>query len=220
MFLEFNQGLVFLALMTLLYFLSRRTIQELFYILLRLFPKKVAYSLVAVLFFPGTVVHEVAHFLMATILFMRVQDMKLLPEWQGNNLKLGSVLYEKQDALRGIIVGTAPIIAGLFIFLLLANWNIHTRNSVADHLIFFYVVFVISTTMFSSKQDLADLMYVLPFILLLCIVLYVLDVPVIAFVQESVNNMSTSLAKINQYLLYSVGVHVMLITLFKLVKKH
>ncbi len=220
MSLEFNQGLVFLGLMTLLYLLSRRTIQELFYILLRLFPKKIAYSLVALLFFPGTVVHEVAHFLMATILIMRVRDIRLLPEWHGNNLKLGSVLYEKQDALRGIVVGIAPVVAGILIFLFLANWNIHIRNSVAENLIFFYVVFVISTTMFSSKQDLVDLVYVLPFILLLCIVLYVLDVPVIAFVQESVNNMATSLAKINQYLLYSVGVHIALITLFKLIKKH
>ena len=64
----------------------------------------------ALLYFPGTAVHEMSHLVMAMILNLKVRDISLLPKIRGNTIKLGTVTYEKKDVVRGLIVGIAPFL--------------------------------------------------------------------------------------------------------------
>lgn len=111
---------------TILYFITRRSIQNLFTGLRLIFRHNgTVYTLMAVLFFPGTVVHELAHAVMARALWLKVTHINLFPTRAHNTLKLGSIEYIKRDFLRGVLVGVAPILAGLLILWLIAYFSQH-----------------------------------------------------------------------------------------------
>src|SRR4051812_13086785 len=99
-----------------LYFVSRQTIKELFIFLRKFLPNGAAFTIITILFLPGTALHEMAHFITALILFLHVREISILPEFQKDQIKLGKVIYEKKDIFRGILVGVAPIFFGLLIF--------------------------------------------------------------------------------------------------------
>lgn len=52
--------------------------------------------MIALLYFPGTAIHEMSHLVMAMVLNLKVRDITLIPKVRGNTLKLGTVTYEKK----------------------------------------------------------------------------------------------------------------------------
>ena len=147
----------------LIYFISRKLINELFYCL-RIFIKndKTIYNLISLFFLPGTILHEISHFFAATVLFLRVRSVSILPEWKGNYLKLGSVVYEKKDLLRSILVGIAPLFGGLAFFWFLAAFHLFPQTNMGINILLAYLIFSVATNMFSSAKDLQDLIFILP----------------------------------------------------------
>lgn len=161
------------VLSIVLFFVTRQTLKKIFQTLYLFFKNSTAVnSIIALIFFPGTFVHEFAHFLMAAMLWLKVKKVHLLPEWDHNSIKLGYVLYEKRDPFRGTIVGIAPIFFGIGMLWILYEVNILQYENIFFTILFFYLAFSISTTMFSSKQDLVDLAYVMPFIFAFIILLF------------------------------------------------
>lgn len=139
--------------------------------------EKVSIILFSVLFFPGTLIHELAHFLMAKLLLVHTSGMEFLPQLQGDSIKLGSVSIAKTDPIRRLLIGVAPVIVGLGILLGML-WGVQT------YLVFFsaypwwawvalgYVVFVTGSTMFSSRKDLEGSLGVVAGILILFVLIF------------------------------------------------
>ncbi len=152
--------LVFIGEMVLLAVLSRHSSSY----FLRLFhtitgSEKAAIILFSILFFPGTLIHELAHWLMAKLLFVHTSSMEFIPQVQGDFIKLGSVSISKTDPLRRLLIGVAPVLLGLSI-MLGTLWSIQNFFSYFNLYPWWiwlglgYVVFVIGSTMFSSRKDL------------------------------------------------------------------
>lgn len=72
-----------------------------------------------IVFLPGIIVHETSHFLMARILGLRAGKFRVWPEVQRDSIGLGSVSVEQADAVRGSLVGAAPLIAGALVLMTL-----------------------------------------------------------------------------------------------------
>lgn len=214
-------SLLILLQIILIFFLSRLTINELFRFLRMFFRKeKIIYILVSFLFFPGTIVHEMGHFMAATILNLRVHEVRLLPQWEKNRIKLGSVLYEKKDFLRGVLVGIAPIFFGLIFFWFLAKFHLFPSDSLLENIIFGYIVFAVSSTMFSSKQDLVDFVLIIPVIIIIVGVIYVFNINLDFIFNNKLitNGFFEFFQNINFYLLFSAITNFILIIFFKVTR--
>lgn len=219
---ESYQFVFFILQIIALYFFSHKTTNEFFYFL-RTFTKnqKTVFILVSILFFPGTVIHEMAHYFFAVITNLRVREVKLFPEFHEGYIKLGRVLYEKKDFVRGIIVGIAPIIIALFFFWWLGAFRLFPNENPYLNLIFGYIVFAVSSTMFSSKQDLVDLIYIIPLFIIIGGLIYIFDIRADLILSNGgvVEGMMSVIKTINFYLLFSLVVNILLILFFKSYRK-
>lgn len=133
------------------------------------------------LFLPGVIVHELSHWLIASILFVRVGEIEFKPKIEDHGLKLGSVAIAKTDPIRRAIIGFAPIFVGLIIILgavhiFTANLSFFWSNQIyiAVFLVLgiFYILFVVSNTMFSSKADMEGTLELSIVFLVIFIALY------------------------------------------------
>lgn len=107
--------LIILAELGLLYFSSRRLTQNLYVsVFLLTKSRPVAISFLSILFFPGTVIHELAHLFTAEILGVRTSGLTLVPEGiEQKDVKTGSVSIAQSDPIRRAIIGIAPVFVGL-----------------------------------------------------------------------------------------------------------
>jgi len=141
----------------------------------------------------------------------------VFPEWDGSYIKLGRVVYEKKDVFRSILVGIAPIIVGIFILWWMYEINIFAIKNTFFQVILIAFIFILSSSMFSSKQDLVDIVYILP-ILILCLgLLYIFDIPVARIFSnpEFIAGLRSFMYAINTYLGISIGIHIVLIAVLR-----
>ena len=201
------QWLIFLLLIVSLFFVSHSTTNELFYFL-RIFFKseKTVFGLVSLIYLPGTIMHEMAHFLTATILIIKVREVKILPEFEENYIKLGKVLYEKKDFVRGVLIGIAPLIIGLGFLWWLALIQIFPNSIWYINLLLGYVIFSVSSTMFSSAQDLVDLVYIFPVFFFAGVIIYIFNIRIDLLFNNSnlIDEINQVFAIINSYLFLSL----------------
>jgi len=214
----FSQPIIFFLEIVLIYILSRQAITEIFH-LLRIFFKndKFIFSLVTVFFLPGTLIHEIAHFFGATVLMLRVREVKIFPEWQKNYIKLGSVVYEKKDFFRGILVGIAPFFAGLFFFWVLGQFKLFPNENLWLNILFGYLIYTVSSTMFSSPQDLIDIIFIIPLILIIWAIVYIfkIDINQLLTNKKLIENLLNLIREINFYLIFSLAVNLSVVLVFK-----
>lgn len=212
----FRSGIVIIQLI-LIYILSRISIDEIYTVLKR-FTKNhdVSLAILSIIFLPGTIVHELSHFITATFLFLRVADIQVFPKWDNHSIKLGSVLYERKDIVRGLLVGIAPLFFGLLVFMLLSMYRIFPHESMFINGMMIYLIFVISSTMFSSKQDLQDFIFIIPFIAIIGIIFYIFDIRFAIIIRDEWRTvLLESTIKISGWLYYPLFIHGILIVLFK-----
>lgn len=147
--------LMLTAELTLLYFLSRWLIQSLYAFFLLIFKiRSIAISLVTLLLFPGTVVHELSHLFVAEILGVRTGKLTLAPEEiRGTSIKAGSVAVAATDPIRRALIGIAPVFTGIASLAALSYW-LSSHSSFYELIAMNYLLFAISNSMFSSKEDL------------------------------------------------------------------
>ncbi|MEW5938081.1 MAG: hypothetical protein AB1750_00350 [Chloroflexota bacterium] len=168
--------LYFLLTLAPLVFLQRllhREIQAVFLILTR--HPALTIGLYSMLFFPGVLLHELSHFLMARLLGVRTGGFSLLPHvTEDQRLILGYVETVRSDWLRDSLIGLAPLISGgLFVWYaaakhlhLLALWQfiqngqtellamgLQAIPTVKDFPLWFYLTFAVSSTMLPSESD-------------------------------------------------------------------
>jgi len=150
-----------------------REIQAIFLLITR--RAEVALVIFSILFFPGVLLHETSHYLMAVMLRVRTGRFSLIPRNLGNGrLQLGYVETAQTDFVRDALVGFAPLLAGgLFVGYagrvrlgLLAVWEavvggvpsslgatLEATLAQPDFWLWFYLTVVVSSTMLPSPSD-------------------------------------------------------------------
>ncbi len=162
-FLNEYSEIVFLVLLFLIKVISAKAVNDLYQLFKMIFRFDIiSFWLLSLLLLPGTLIHELSHYFMAKILLLKVTSFRILPKRLGSIIRLGEVSYEKADGFRGILVGIAPFFSGLAIIQILSKiaWNTHHEKFVFGILI--YLVFSITSTMFSSPEDLREWPFIIP----------------------------------------------------------
>ena len=126
--------------------------------------RTVALTILVILLFPGTIVHELAHLFVAEVLRVRTGKLTLVPEsLAGSEIKTGSVAIAQTDPLRRTLIGLAPVYVGIGALTMLAYFLTSqptTYNLQPTTILLFYIMFAVSNSMFSSKEDMKG---VIPF---------------------------------------------------------
>jgi hypothetical protein len=170
-------GLLWLiGLLVPLVFLQRmlhREIQAVFLILTRRIG--VTQVIFALIFFPGVLLHELSHFLMAKLLGVKTRSFSLLPQaTPEGRLQLGSVEMVSGGVIRDSLIGIAPLISGaLFVayaavsplrllglvdFVRAGYWELFWMGvqilpDLPNFWLWFYLTFTVSSTMLPSASD-------------------------------------------------------------------
>ncbi len=177
LFLTSLDGLLWLSLaLAALVFLQRkmhREIQTVFLILTR--NPGITIGIFALIFIPGVFLHELSHFVMAKLLWVRTGKFSLIPApMPDGRLRMGYVETERSDFVRDSLVGAAPILFGtLFLAwvaveklhlaimwdaLRLSRWDafafgLSILPGLPDFWLWFYLAFAVSSTMMPSDSD-------------------------------------------------------------------
>ncbi len=146
----------FLGELYLLFLLSKNLLNRIYHFFYRLTKnQKASVYFLALVFLPGTFIHEVSHLLMSLLMFVRFGRLELIPEIQKEGVKLGSLPIQKVDLFRRTLIGAAPFLFGVIV--ILTSVNVVFKNAFHNpfaNLILIYIIFVVGNTMFSSKKDL------------------------------------------------------------------
>ncbi len=162
-----------LVLLMLLQRLLHREIQAILLILSR--SPEFTIALFSLLFFPGVLLHELSHYLVAVLLGVRAPRFSLIPQvLPTGKLQLGYVETARTDIVRDSLIGAAPLFAGglvvAFVALtrldLLPLWDSLRSGDLtaflaaaarlpheSDFPLWFYLLFTVSSTMLPSQAD-------------------------------------------------------------------
>ncbi len=162
----------------LLFLLSKIVIlklSKLFYYLTKNY--KLTVILLSIICFPGTIIHEFAHYVFAKILLVRTGKIVLLPTFNGNAITLGSVEMARSNIFFRTLIGFAPVLIGtivitLFVYILESNLYFHTYLWYG---ILGFIIFSISNSMFSSRKDLEGLTFYLVLLFLSIVFLFIFE---------------------------------------------
>ena len=209
--------LLLFILIAVIYLISKHTVDVLYIVLKRTFKRDgIVFTLLSLVFFPGTLLHELSHAFMARLLLLKVLEIKLIPEWKHKSIKLGMVTYARRDRLSSVIVGIAPIIGGICLLVWIASLHIFPNDDWRLTLVLGYIIVVISSTMFSSKQDLVDALYALPLLGLIVAFLYLVFASIDLSFLVPIGMIY--LTQINQMLLISLGCHAVVLVMLYVFK--
>jgi len=150
-----------------------REIQSIFLLITR--RVDISYVIFALIFLPGVFLHEMSHYLVARLLGVRTGRFSLLPKPLDNGrLQLGYVETSSSDLFRDALIGAAPLLtggafviyAGIYHLEVQNLWGSLTGGNIAelfayltsmvkapDFWVWFYLTFVISSTMLPSASD-------------------------------------------------------------------
>jgi len=118
----------------------------------------------SVVFLPGTIIHEISHFLAAAATGTRTGQIEIFPEFIENLLEesdrprgvsLGSVQVARMNPLQGFIVGLAPFISGTVLLIWLSSLIQVSYQAQNPYplLLQAYLFFVIANSFFPSWSD-------------------------------------------------------------------
>jgi hypothetical protein len=145
--------------------------------------KHITVMTIAFLFFPGTLLHELSHALVAGLLGVRVGEMEFMPKVDGGHVKLGSVQIAHTDPFRRFFIGAAPFFVGTLILLGILFYTVqnHFFDNYFVVILIGYLVFEIGNTMFSSRKDMEGALELFGTIIILLIILFILGLRLPAF---------------------------------------
>ena len=136
---------------------------------------KLTMAIFSILFFPGVILHEFSHFVLAKLLGVRTRGFSVIPKMMPQGyLRMGYVEVAETDIVRDALIGAAPLILGnlavayiaIYRLYLIPLWDV-LRNgqmslfwmgvtllpTVPDFALWFYLTFAISSTMLPSRSD-------------------------------------------------------------------
>jgi len=238
MLIQFDGLFWFAITLILLVFIQRflhREIQAVLLIITR--NPQLTIGLFSILFFPGVILHELSHFLMAKLLFVPIGNFSLVPQaLKDGRLQLGYVETQQTDVARDSLIGAAPLFAGGLFVAYVAIYHLQLpllwdalRNNqldlfwsgitllpqVKDFYVWLYLIFAVSSTMIPSTSDRHAWMTLgLVLAILLGISLFAGAGPwILTYLAPTLNNFLNSVAAL---FALSVVVHVVTILPFML----
>lgn len=170
-------GLVYFTLGLFLFWLAQRWLHRELQAVLLLLTRNpaAAIGIFSLLFFPGVLLHETSHFLMARLLGVRTGRFSLVPQTTAQgSLRLGYVETARADWLRDTLIGLAPLLTGGAVIawlglsrlqllpvgaaILTGDWQglpalLRGVTAVPDFWLWLYLAFAVSTTMLPSASD-------------------------------------------------------------------
>lgn len=165
--------ILFILQLVLIFLTSRYVMQRIFQTI-RMITKStsVSFYLLSLLYLPGTILHELSHLITSVLLFVMPHKFDLIPEVSETadgkyHVRMGAVHHEATDPFRGMLIGTAPILYGLAFFYLVFEFNLFPNEVWWVNIILIYLFFAISSSMFSSKQDMKESLILIPLFLLI-----------------------------------------------------
>jgi len=190
-------GIAWLSLLLLGLAVLQRRVHFEFQAIFLLLTKSVDLSILlfSILFLPGVLLHEISHFLTAKLLRVPTGRFSVLPRpLPEGKLQLGYVETYTTDVFRDALIGIAPLFTGMTVIALIsyfqfeiipstdtikiASMNINMDTlfrvySQSDFWLWFYFIFVISSTMYPSASDRRSWfpMFILLFVILLFFIL-------------------------------------------------
>lgn len=179
-------------------------------------------SVISLLYFPGTTIHEISHYIIALILNMSPEDVSLFPHIEGNKIRLGHVTYRRDsgDFIRPLLVGIAPIFGAMAVLWLLMRVNALYGYGIWGTIATGYFILSVTANMFSSEQDLRYMWYIIPVIVLLGMIYYVVPVKI---QPEAVHILLSAIGMffttIQPAVLFSLFGHAILLLLFIIINK-
>lgn len=172
---------------------------------------------------PGVIVHELSHLLVANMLFVHTGEVEFFPQIQRDHVKLGSVAIAKTDPLRRFAIGVAPLVVGLGIIFSLF-WlfpSVVTAFSFWT-VLFYYGIFEIGNTMFSSRKDLEGAIGLLILLLFLAGGFYLLGLRISAVqITSLLENQAliTFFANMAQFLMKIVFLDAIVVTVLAILQE-
>jgi len=204
---------LFLSEIIGIYFLSRIVLQMAYRVLNRYGGRKTVIIILAILYEPGTIIHELSHYFVALLLNMHPQEVSIFPQILGNKIRLGHVIYskDKSDFIRPILVGIAPLFGGLAVLLLIVYSKMFPGTQAWQTLLFGYLILTITANMFSSSQDLVDIIYILPVIIGIFLIIYLFHITLDPSVVQRIQGaLQFFIQAIQPALLFSLAFHAIL----------
>lgn len=196
--------LLFVLQLILIFLTSMYVMQKLFHLLNKYIKStSVCFYLLSLLYLPGTLLHELSHLITSIILFVPPHGFDIIPQIDEvkdgkYHVRLGSVHHAQTDPIRSMLIGASPIVFGLSFFYIVFQQNVFPHESVLVNIGMLYLFFAISSSMFSSKQDLKESALLIPLLILLGISLVIgFDIPI-----ADVLTSSTALERIQNFNAY------------------
>lgn len=119
----------------------------------------------SVIFLPGTIIHEISHFLAAAATGARTGKIEIFPEFiedildededEKKGVALGYVQVASMNPIQGFIVGTAPFISGMALLIWLASLMraSYLTENLWPLVLQTYLFFIIANSFFPSWSD-------------------------------------------------------------------
>ena len=217
-------GIGLIAELLVLSFVSKRYIQVVFRVLLRLVRSRtIAITIMTIVLFPGTVLHELSHLFTAEILGVHTGKLTLVPESiEEDNIQSGSVAIAHSDPFRRTAIGIAPFINGIIVLTALSWWLTHATegtwliiNIQLTLGIIFYLILTVTNTMFTSKEDMVGVVPVFLTIAILLVTGYIAGARIILPLSIT-NTLQSILISLTQNLGIILGINILGLILFSL----
>lgn len=213
----------FFGLLAVLFLVSQEMTKSISFVMYRMtHSQKISMYALAVLFFPGVVVHELSHFLSALLLGVHAENPEFFPKMIDGRLKLGSVSIQKTDPIRKTLIGVAPVLGGVGMLLLgVFLYREYMSESALAFVILAVVYFQIANSMFSSRKDMEGTGIFFLILIGLGIALWMLQVPVLSFFLTSEIGLliQSLLERGSLYLGIAVFIDIVLLTLLWIIAK-
>jgi hypothetical protein len=221
-----------------IWWLSRR---QAFYFLSGLFhltrSQQVSVFGYALFFLPGTVVHEFAHWGMAKILGVKTAGFHILPKLEkGGTIRMGSVNIRGGGLVQHTLIGIAPMLLGGAVTLGLSYWLVDVDALTAairseqlgqvldvalqtfsrpDALLWMWLLFTISGSMFLSASDRAPIQQMALYLAAVILPLYLFGL-VPALPEEWTQRIAEVFSVFASGLAVALVLHVVMTALFAL----
>lgn len=195
-------------LLVLLFIISRKTANYIYFIFFLLTnSQKLSIAIVSLILLPGTIVHELSHFLLASILRVPTGELSVIPTIDEKNgqVKAGRLEIGKVDPFRHALVGLAPLVVGILLIYVIGKIFF---SSYIQPITFIgiYLLFIVSATMFSSNKDMESLKIALPVTCLIILSLYFIGLR-ISLTANLIVRIGSILKELNGYLLIAAAVN-------------
>jgi hypothetical protein len=198
--------LVFVLLITVISLLRSALTFEFLAVSLLIFGNKnPGLWLYSLIFLPGTILHELSHWLVAELLGVHTGEITILPNMdnaENDRQRLGSVATASSGPIRGFLIGAAPFVTGLLALSLLGYFVFLPSLLTWQYILILYGIVVVGSSMMLSREDRRSL----PFFLILVVVIVViyLNTPY-RLSPATIEFFRRTLASLNQVLGVTVG---------------